>query len=57
MIEWENGEITTEPLALIATDDPVTCAIYAREHGLLDKPGWKRFKNIAKHEKQFTRQS
>jgi hypothetical protein len=20
-----------------------TCAIYARENGLLDKPGWKRF--------------
>jgi hypothetical protein len=32
------------------------CAIYAREHGLLDKPGWKRFKNIAKTEKQFTHQ-
>jgi Reverse transcriptase (RNA-dependent DNA polymerase) len=56
MIGWENGEITTEPLAVIAADDPVTCAIYAREHGLLDKSGWKRFKNIAKREKQFTRQ-
>jgi hypothetical protein len=56
MIEWENEEITTEPLAIIAADNPVTCAIYAREHGRLDKPGWKRFKNIAKHEKQFTRQ-
>jgi hypothetical protein len=51
MIKWENGDITTEPPAIIAADDPVTCAIYAREHGLLDKPGWKRFKNIAKHEK------
>jgi Reverse transcriptase (RNA-dependent DNA polymerase) len=56
MIEWENGEITTEPLAIKAADDPVTCAIYAREHGLLDKPRWKRFKNIAKHEKRLTRQ-
>jgi hypothetical protein len=28
MIEWENGEITSEPLAVIAADDPVTCAIY-----------------------------
>jgi hypothetical protein len=52
MIEWENGEITT----IIAADDTVTFAIYAREYRLLDKPGWKRFKNIAKHEKQFTRQ-
>jgi hypothetical protein len=56
MIEWENGDITTGSLAIIAADDPVTCAIYATEHGLLDKFGWKHFKNIAKHEKQFTRQ-
>jgi hypothetical protein len=54
MIEWESGEIITETLAIMAAADPVTCAIYAREHGLLDKPGWKRFKNIAKHKKQFT---
>jgi hypothetical protein len=39
LIEWENGEITTEPLKVIAADDPVTCAIYARENGLLDQPG------------------
>jgi hypothetical protein len=57
MIEWENGEITTEPLAIIAADDPVTCTIYAREHGLLDKPGWKRFKHIVKHEKHFSHQT
>jgi hypothetical protein len=31
-VEWENGEITFEPLSTIAADDPVTCAIYAREH-------------------------
>jgi hypothetical protein len=30
MIEWENGEMTTDPIAIIAADDPVTCAIYAR---------------------------
>jgi hypothetical protein len=56
LIEWENGEITSsEPLKVIAADDPVTCAIYARENDLLDKPGWKRFKHIAKQEKKFTR--
>jgi hypothetical protein len=43
LIEWENGEITKEPIKVIATDDPVTCAIYARENGLLNQPGWKRF--------------
>ena len=29
LVEWENGEITSEPLGIIAADDPVTCAIYA----------------------------
>ena len=47
LIEWENGEITSEPLQVIAKDDPVTCAIYAKENGLLDTPGWKQFKSIA----------
>ena len=43
MIEWENGEITMEPLSIIAKDDPVTCAIYARDNNLLELDGWKRF--------------
>ncbi len=47
MIEWENGEITSKPLTLIAADDPITCAIYAKENGLLNLDGWKRFKGIA----------
>ena len=55
MVEWENGEITSEPLKVLAADDPVSCAIYAREHGLLDTPGWKQFKSIAKRQKKFTR--
>jgi hypothetical protein len=55
MIECENGEITKEPLKVIATNDPVTCSIYARENSLLDKPGRKRFQHIAKSEKKFTR--
>ena len=38
-MEWENGEITMEPLAIIAVDDPVSCAIYAKECDLLDVPG------------------
>jgi predicted metal-binding protein len=39
----------------LTTQLPVTCAIYARENGLLDQPGWKCFKHIAKNEKKFTR--
>jgi hypothetical protein len=33
----------------------VTCAIYVKEHGLLDLPGWKQIKSIAKRQKKFTR--
>ena len=54
-VEWENGEVTFEPLSIIAADDPVSCAIYAREHDLLDTPGWKRFKKIANREKKLLR--
>ena len=55
MIEWENGETSTEPLSVVAADDPVTCAIYAKDHNLLEAPGWKRFKGIAKREKKLLR--
>jgi hypothetical protein len=53
MIEWENGKITTEPLAIIAADDPVTCDIYARDNKLLDLDGWKCFIGIAKREQKL----
>ena len=55
MIEWENGEITSEPLDIIAADDPVTCAIYGRDNNLLELPGWKRFRRIAKRQKKLFR--
>ena len=35
MVGWETGEITEEPLSIIAQDDPVTCAAYAKKHNLL----------------------
>ena len=54
-MEWENNEITAEPLNVIAADDPVTCAIYAKDHGLLNLPGWRRFKGIAKRHKKMIR--
>jgi hypothetical protein len=53
LVEWENGEITTHPHSVIAADDPVTCAVYAREHELLDVEGWIHFRNLAKHNKHF----
>ena len=54
-VEWENGEITDEPMTTIAADDPVTCAIYAKDNNLLDVPGWKRFKSIARRQQHMFR--
>jgi hypothetical protein len=53
--EWENGEVTNEPLIIIAADDPVSCAIYGKKAGLLEHNGWKRFKSIAKQQKKLFR--
>jgi hypothetical protein len=53
MVEWENGEIMTEPLSVIAANNLVTCANYANEHDLLDIKGFKHFRNMAKREKHF----
>ena len=53
LVEWENGETTTEPLVIFAKDAPVACALYAKENALLDTEGWKIFKPIAKREKKL----
>jgi hypothetical protein len=54
-VEWENGEVSYEPLHTIAADDPVTCAIYAKDNELLDTDGWKRFRRLAKRAKKMLR--
>ena len=38
-IEWETGEIAFEPLSVIAADDPITCAAYAKEKYLYNLDG------------------
>ena len=55
MVEWESGEVTYEPLTLISKDDPITCAVYAKKHDLLDTTGWKHLKRYAKTSKRFIR--
>ena len=52
---WETGEKTYEPLSVLAADDPITCATYAKENDLLHIDGWKRFRNLAKRDKILTR--
>ena len=54
-VEWEDGSITTAPLTLLAGDDPVSCAQYAKDNNLLKKPGWKQFRNTARRQKKFIR--
>ena len=44
------GEVTFEPLSVIAADDPITCAAYAKEKNLYNLDGWKRFRHIIKKE-------
>ena len=55
LVEWETGEKTYEPLSILAADDPVTCATYAKENDLLHIEGWKRFRNLAKRDRTLAR--
>ena len=55
MVEWESGEVTYEPLILISKDDPITCAVYAKKHDLLDTTRWKHLKRYAKTSKRLIR--
>ena len=55
LVEWETGETTYKPLDLIAKDDPVTCAEYAKRNGLLSTPGWRRFKSLGMKGEKISR--
>ena len=54
-VEWENGEITWEPLSILKKSDPISCAIYAKENDLLELQGWKAFKKLARKQKKLLR--
>ena len=51
MIEWDTGETTYEPTSLIIQHDLITCAVYAKKHGLFNTPGWKHLKKYVKTSK------
>ena len=55
LLHWENGEQTWEPLYTTIKDDPVTVGKYAKEHDLLDIPGWKPLKKYVRRNKKFER--
>ena len=46
LVAWETGEKIYEPLPVLATYDPVTCASYTKGNGISHIDGWKRFKNL-----------
>ena len=48
LIEWETGEQSWEPLSNIIASDPYTCAVYAKEHNLLNTPLLKRHARTAR---------
>ena len=55
LIMWETGEISWEPLSEIAQTAEAECALYAKEHKLLNLDGWKRFRKLAKRAKTMMR--
>ena len=55
LIEWETGEQKSEPLSNIIARDPYTCAVYAKEHDLLNTPGWKFLKRHARTARRLIR--
>ena len=53
LIKWEDGSCTYKPLLIIAADDPVSCTAYTKQANLLDTPGWKQIRNLAKRSKKL----
>ena len=44
MVEWENGDISEEPLNWMIKENPIPVAQYAIESDMLDTPGWMQLK-------------
>ena len=49
--EWEIEEKTYEPTSVLAADNPVTGASYAKGNGFSQIDGWESFKNLAETDK------
>ena len=55
LARWTDGSKTWEPLSVMTKCDPATLAPFAKEHNLLDAPGWKSLRKIARRAKVLTR--
>ena len=51
----KTGEVTYEHFSVIAADDPVTCAAYAKQHDILALEGWHRLRNLVKRDEVLAR--
>ena len=54
-IAWSDGSETWEPLSMMIKTDPATMAAYAKENDLLNTPGWKSLRKIARRAKVLKR--
>ena len=55
LVDWETGEKTYEPISVLAADDLVTWAMYAKENNFLCIDGWKWFRNLVKRDKTLSK--
>ena len=55
LVHWEDDSKTWEPLYTMSKEDPITMAGYAKEHGLLDTPGWKSLNRYVRRTKKYQR--
>jgi hypothetical protein len=54
LVHLEDGSETFEPLTVMAKANPLTPALRAKAHDLLDAPGWKSLDRIAAQEVKLT---
>jgi hypothetical protein len=55
LVHWEDNSKTWEPLYTMSKEDPITMAGYAKDHGLLDTPGWKMLNKYVRRIKKYKR--
>ena len=54
-LQWDNSDVTWEPLNSLRKDNPVTLAKYAHDKGITNKCGWKWSRKINKRPKKLIR--
>mmetsp|Transcript_20329 Transcript_20329/g.42624 ORF Transcript_20329/g.42624 Transcript_20329/m.42624 type:complete len:1867 (-) Transcript_20329:137-5737(-) len=48
LLDFDDGTQSWEPVNVVGKDDPISLARYAQENDLLNKPGWKFLRKIAR---------